>query len=105
MTATATPQPDPKAMIDWQALGLPASFSAISPSELGIDKTDEATWVEDGGQKKVFLIENSFVFTNDDKTQLYMDTLIFFHTSIINFFYQQNEGQVDLGYPITKPSD
>lgn len=67
-TATPTPQPDPNAMLGWKLLELPSTFIAISPDGYGTGSGDEAFTINLGdGTQKTYLIENSFVFFDEER--------------------------------------
>ncbi len=70
-TATPTPIPDANAMLDWKQLGLPASFLAISPKGFGIGEGDAVFTIAFGdGTKKTYTIENSFVFADEERSEM-----------------------------------
>ena len=69
-TATPTPVPDANAMLDWQQLGLPSGFVAISPDNFGIGMGDEDITISFGdGTKKTYEIDNSFVFADEERSE------------------------------------
>jgi len=62
---TAIPEPDPEAMLDWQALDLPANFEAYFQESFGIQEGAVAfQGMGDEGAIE-FAIEDSFLFGND----------------------------------------
>jgi len=62
--APTTPQPDPRAMIDWQSIGLPQGYITLSPSTIGIEEDAVAFDTSMG----TFKIAGSFVFASPDKS-------------------------------------
>ena len=64
-TATAIPKPDPKAMLDWQALELPSNFESYFQESFGIQEGAVAFQGESDEGSVEFVIENSFLFGND----------------------------------------
>lgn len=65
-TPTPTPDPDPMTMVDHTALNLPDSFVVDSPDYWGIERGAVAI----GTGNSTFLIENSFVFTDESRFEV-----------------------------------
>lgn len=63
--------PDANTMLDWKQLGLPTSFLAISPKGFGIGEGDEIVTIALGdGTKKTYTIENGFVFSDEERSEM-----------------------------------